>query len=213
MSKYPQLRKALSVNQYLSKTEIDLICRYIKVEKIKRNEHYIQCQSRSGKIGFLLSGIICGSYLNAKGEEQVKYFVIENQFFTDINIFFYRQPAGCDIKAILKCRILTLKLSDYEMLVAEIPALLHVMHHWSVIMLLNVQQMLEVKCVGNAQARYQHFIYHHPVLARRLPLKYIAMLLQIAPPSLSRLRRAVVMALFYVGIDWLPDMADLLSFV
>jgi hypothetical protein len=27
------------------------------------------------------------------------------------------------------------------------------------------------------------------------------------------LRRAVVMALFYVGIDWLPDMADLLSFV
>jgi CRP-like cAMP-binding protein len=213
MNQYPELREALRVNRYLNESEIDLICQCIKEEKVKRNGHYIQCQSRSGKIGFLLSGIICGCYLNAKGEEQVKYFVMENQFFTDINVFFHRRPADCNIKAIWKCRVLTLKLSDYEMLLQEIPALSHVVNHWSVVMLLHVHHMLEVKCVGNAKARYQHFMQHHPVLARRLPLKYIAMLLQIAPPSLSRLRKSALMAVLYACIDWLPDMADLLSFV
>jgi CRP-like cAMP-binding protein len=201
MNHYPELCKALSINNSLSPSEIGTICQYIKEEKLKRNTHYQRRNSRSGKIGFLVSGVICVSFLNTKDKEQIKYFVEPNQFFTDIDVFFYRKPAGCDLKTVCKCRVLTLTLSDYEMLLQKIPALGHVMNHWSVVMLLHIEQMYKVKCAGNAQARYRHFTRHHPTLARRLPLKYVAMLLQIAPPSLSRLRHSVVAGLIYASTE------------
>ena len=52
----------------------------------------------------------------------------------------------------------------------------------------NLHRLQEVKSLS-AEERYLDLIQKHPQIFQRIPLQYIAMYLDIEPPSLSRLRK------------------------
>jgi hypothetical protein len=52
----------------------------------------------------------------------------------------------------------------------------------------HLHRLQEVKCLS-AEERYLDLIQKHPQIFQRIPLQYIAMYLDIEPPSLSRLRK------------------------
>jgi CRP/FNR family transcriptional regulator, anaerobic regulatory protein len=205
---YQLLAEALGVHGYLSTEEIEIIFRYIKVEQLKRNDYFLHSNTRAGKVGFVVQGMLRAYIINGKGEENIQYIIQTGQFVSDVNAFYYRRPAKTDIRAIGKCVVFSIGFAELDMLCRQIPALEFVVKHWSETMLLLIYQMNEFKYAGDALAQYQYFIGSHSNLARQLPLSYIARLLQIAPPSLSRLRRMICTGSLYYVIGFLSDCFD-----
>lgn len=135
---------------------------------------------------FLEAGLL-RYYTEADGEERTKFFTIAPYGFTAQKSFVSGLPSEEAIGALEACRLWGVSVEDAE-------ALLPV-SGWSAFvrkLVLEVQGYTEALLVDmqtlTAEQRYAKLLGDEPELLRRVPLKYLASYLGIAPQSLSRIR-------------------------
>lgn len=122
------------------------------------------------------------------GTESCKFFTIAPYCFTSGTSFDNQTPAEESIIALEQCTLWQMSKADADSL-SRIPS-------WNIFvrkLLLEVQSYTEQLLVEaqskTAAERYLSMLDQRSILLERVPIKYIASYLGIAPQSLSRIRR------------------------
>jgi CRP-like cAMP-binding protein len=166
-----------------------MICSAFVVEQFASETELFRNGDRYAKVVFVVSGILRVFIIDDTGEEIVKNFVAENDFFADLDSFDKNLPSHLNVTAVTDCTVLTLSKATSERMKREFP-------DWdysiktsaleATTQMIFKQNFLRI---GDSSYRYRHFVEHFPHLAQRVPLKYIASYLRITQSSLSRIRK------------------------
>ncbi|MEM9919260.1 MAG: Crp/Fnr family transcriptional regulator [Bacteroidota bacterium] len=123
------------------------------------------------------------------GQDITKFFTYGNIFFTSIRSFQKQLPATENIQALEDCQLLCIRFEHLLEIRKAIPQ----WHLLTAAVISEVQGWTEDLMVAlqneTAQERYRRMLNEQSELSNRIPLKYLATFLGIAPESLSRIRR------------------------
>lgn len=141
-------------------------------------------------IYFLLSGVLRGFFLDAKGRDITDCFAFQcgDPVVSCIRL---GEPSYISIEALSEVEVLAVPVFEAEELIAEHPVLLKLYnelltnalrYHWS---------MKALMYQFTAMERYQWFLRDYPGLIERVSGKHVASLLGMTSVTLSRLKRTL----------------------
>ena len=183
------LREHLQKNSFLSGSELDTICSHFYGKRLEKEEALFKKGEQFPFIVFAAEGILRSHIYDDEGEEIVKHFISEGDFFSEIDSFEHGKPAAFNITAVTACRLDLLPRSASDELSELIPKWDSIMHSEAVKAMNAMIRNREFLSLGDSGEKYHYFVHTYPHLARHVPLKYIAAYLQITQSSLSRIRR------------------------
>lgn len=179
----------LKKDSTLKQTEIELITSYFQEEILEREKPLVMAGNKYRKIVFVVEGILRVFIIDKHGEEVVKNFIEPNSFFADIESLEKNQNSLINVSAVTACTILTLSKPDADKLVQQLPKWEYLMKVGAMQAMNDMIRKQEFLHIGDSAEQYRYFVKHFPLLARQVPLKYIASYLRITQSSLSRIRR------------------------
>ncbi len=175
----------------LTSAEVGLISSYFSIEKVEKEVLLVTAGERYKKLVFVLEGILRIYIIDQKGEEVVKNFVEPNCFFAEFESFNKNETSKINVGAVTDCVLCTLTKSDSDELVSKFPKWENLMKAGAMEAMSEMFGKREFLLLGDSIDQYKYFVKHHPLLAKHVPLKYIASYLRITQSSLSRIRRQV----------------------
>jgi len=175
----------------LTQEEVELICSYFQQEIIKSEFKLLIAGNKYKKIIFVVKGILRIFIIDNNGQEVVKNFIEPNCIFADFESFDKNQIALINVSAVTECTILSLSKADANELIRQLPKWEYLMKARGIQALNEMIKKREFLLIGDSTQQYQHFVKHHPLLAQKVPLKYIASFLRITQSSLSRIRKQI----------------------
>jgi CRP-like cAMP-binding protein len=173
----------------LSDEQIEDVCNQFSIEKLSRNDFFLEQDKRCNRIGFLSDGIICSYIQDSEGEMIVKHFVEPGMFFTDLDAYEKADAARLNLQAVVDSTVYYIHRDVYARLSQRMPEWQNTMNYFASKALKEMIMTQNFLHIGEAIDKYHHFVQHHPNLARQVPLKYVAAYLGITQSSLSRIRR------------------------
>lgn len=179
----------ISKHSSLKYEEVELISGYFQQEFLTKEAQLVVAGSKYKKIVFVAEGILRLFVIDHNGEEVVKNFIEPNCFFADIEGIDKNQNSLINVSAVTDCTLLTLSKPDADDLVKILPQWDYLMKAGALNAMSDLIRKQEFLHIGDSSGQYQHFVTHFPLLARQVPLKYIASYLRITQSSLSRIRR------------------------
>ena len=189
MDSLSSLRSYIKANSTLKAEEIEVICSYFQEESLAKEEPLLMEGDRYKKIVFVVKGILRVFVIDPNGEEIVKNFIEEMNFFSDIESFDKNLHAIINVSAVIDCTILTLSKADAELLVTQLPEWKYLMKMGAIQAMNDMIRKQNFLRMGDSAEQYHHFVEHFSNLAQKVPLKYIASYLRITQSSLSRIRK------------------------
>jgi CRP-like cAMP-binding protein len=157
--------------------------------KLKRNEFFLKEGEICKSLGFVESGLFVYYKTADNGKESVCDFAQENSWVSQYQSFVQRTPSVLFIKALEPCIVHTISLAQLNSLYLSIPGFERLSREVVEQTFMEmVNRQLEFQSL-QAEERYEKFQRMHPTLLQRAPQYYIASYLNIAPPSLSRIRK------------------------
>lgn len=172
----------------LNKKEILLIEAASKPINLEKNDWLLKEGQRCNGIYFLLTGMI-RTVAEDEEREITAWITLPNRFVTVANSYFHHLPSTVGLQAIARSELLWFSDTDIKRLCRVIPALkdvfLFILHERY-----SELERLFLFCLArSAQQRYINFYTHFRELFFKVPLKYIASMINIQPETLSRIRR------------------------
>lgn len=189
MKSHQILKDYLIRHSSFSNDEIETIASFFKVKQLKKDELLFSKGHRFRFIVFVVEGILRSYIHDQVGEEVVKTFITENQFFAELTSFEKDQTTLFNVSAIESSKVLLLSSSDSNTLSKYIKDWDFSLQKAALESINEAFRREEFLKLGDAPDKYRYFVANFPELARRVPLKHIASYLQITPSSLSRIRR------------------------
>ena len=169
--------------------EFSLMLTYFRREYIPRKFFYLKTGQIPNQRAYINKGSTRTFTIDEKGGEHILFFAFEDWWIGDLESYYNQQPATLNIQAMEDCELLCLSKTDLEKLYEQIPKLKTMFEQKERrSSFANMHRLQEVKTLS-AEERYLNLIEKHPEIFQRIPLQYIAMYLDIEPPSLSRLRK------------------------
>jgi CRP-like cAMP-binding protein len=169
--------------------EFALMLSHFRREYIPRKFFYLKAGQLCKQRAYINKGSTRTFTIDDKGGEHILFFAFEDWWVGDLESYYNQQPATLYIQAMEDCELLCLAKTDLEKLWIEIPKLKKMFEQKEQrSSFANLHRLQEVKSLS-AEERYLNLIQKHPQIFQRIPLQYIAMYLDIEPPSLSRLRK------------------------
>jgi CRP-like cAMP-binding protein len=180
-------RKFIENYTPISDKDWALIVACFEQKTIKKDEILLEEGKICRHLFFLENGLL-RYFINKEGNEVTKFFTEAPYCFTSQVSFTAVKPATENIQAIEESVIWQATLENVNKLL-EIKS-------WSTFVRKLIQevqfyteQILEEIQTETAEKRYQKMLIEEPQLVQRIPLKYLASYLGIAPQSLSRIRK------------------------
>jgi CRP-like cAMP-binding protein len=175
----------------LKPEEIELICDYFQPEFIKSESQLLNAGHKYKKFVFVVEGILRVYIIDNFGDEVVKNFIEPKSFFADIESLEKNQNSFINVSAVTDCAILTLTKTDSDKLINQLPKWEYLIKVGAMQAMNDMIRKQEFLRIGDSAEQYNYFIKHYPLLAKQVPLKYIASYLGITQSSLSRIRRQI----------------------
>jgi CRP-like cAMP-binding protein len=181
------LRQFIETYTSLPADEWKLIFECFEKRVIEKDEIILQEGKVCRHLYFIESGLL-RFYINKDGNDITKFFTEAPYFFTSQASFNAQKPATENIQAIEKSIIwqITYKQTNE----------LYNLKSWTDFARKIIQEVqffteeiLEELQTETAEFRYEKMQKNDPELLNRIPLKYLASYLGIAPQSLSRIRK------------------------
>ena len=163
---------------------------YFKVQKLKKGEYFLEEGKVSKKIAFIVSGLFRTYYLK-DGMEITTCFCKENSFTTSYKSLITKQPSDLSIQAIEDTELLVIQFDDLQKLYEK-----HLF--WQQVgRLVAEKEFITIECYTRflndktAKQRYLQVLENENDIIQRVPLIYLASYLQVAPETLSRIRKDI----------------------
>jgi CRP-like cAMP-binding protein len=164
--------------------------RKISSEKIVKDALILEQGSVCRHLYFLEKGLLRFFWWK-DGEDITKFFTLESYVFTSQKSFNDRMAARESIQAIEESIIWKMTYEDAHALLnltswnTFIRKIVQEVQYYTEQLLIDMQS-------ETAEDRYKTMLQQSPELVQRIPLKYLASYLGIAPQSLSRIRKSLM---------------------
>lgn len=164
------------------------ILKLLKPIKIAKGEYYIREGQVPKKFAFVESGLFRYLYINNKGTEFTKNFILENNFISAYSAMISQQPSRMFIEALEDSYIYDMSYTDWlELKIGH--------ECWNRFLITILEKAFSIKetrerdlLLLEAQERYAIFKKEFPTLENRTKQHLIASYLGISPISLSRIK-------------------------
>lgn len=188
MIKPEEIRAALSQLNIPEKEQEDLL-NISRIKKIKKDEFFISEGQVPKKFGIVITGLFRYYYMNSKGDELTKGFILNGNVLTAYSAMLHQQKSLFFIQALEDAFILEINYDLWLALQQQNP-------FWDKFLIVLLQKGYCVKekrerelLLLDAETRYKIFREEFPALEKRIKLQIIASYLGIKPESLSRIRK------------------------
>lgn len=141
------------------------------------------------KLFFVEKGILRFYYINEEGEDITHWFLLENDFVTEINSFIQQEASEYYLETLEDSVVYTCSYDSFSNITELFPDAHQL---WNIILaksLLELGEKIKDLQFRDAKTRYDNLLEKHPTITQRVSLKHIASYLGIAQPSLSRIRK------------------------
>ncbi|GGB79249.1 Crp/Fnr family transcriptional regulator [Dyadobacter sediminis] len=184
-----ELISTLRKDVQLDDAEAEYILSFFEKRNYKRGASLLKGGMPASEVFFVVEGALHQFYVDDSGTEKSCNFAFENEFITDLESFLKQTAASSQIKALTETSVLCLRCKDMAVLLRELPAVS--LFFRMLVERLAAESMERTKSLlaYTPQKRFLDLAYTRPDILQRVPQRYIAQYLGIAPESLSRIRK------------------------
>ena len=143
---------------------------------VKKKGFLVHQGSPDTNLYFITEGLLRGM-AEFDGREDTLFFAVPGDPFLSVHTVAHGQPAVISLQALEDSQALAVNVADFRRLVAEHPDQVYALERRYIWM-----------ATSNATERYRTFMRVRREIINRIPVKYIAQYLSIAPETLSRIR-------------------------
>jgi CRP-like cAMP-binding protein len=169
--------------------DVEQVISFFEMAKLPKNEYLVEEGKVCRYLNFVESGVARFKKYEEDGSETTCFFMAENDFIGDPESFFGRKPSKLNAQAISELVVVRISQSQAELLNKAYPPITAVYSTIDHLVMKNLLDQRDFLMNKDADTRYRIFIEKFSHIHNRIPLQYIASFLEIAQPSLSRLRR------------------------
>jgi CRP-like cAMP-binding protein len=167
----------------------ELITSFFEPATIRKNGYLVAEGKVCRYLSFIESGVARYKKYEQDGSETTCFFMAENDFIGDPESFLSRMPSKLNAQAITDMKVVRISQTQAEALNKIYPAIADAYSKIDHMVMMNLLDQRDFLMNKDADTRYRIFIEKFSNIHNRIPLQYIASFLEIAQPSLSRLRR------------------------
>ena len=183
----------LSVFKGLDLQTVMGLARLAHAKKLKAGEIYLPMGSASKKLAYIKTGLIRTYCLKENGDEVTLMLRWEKQFVASVDSVIFETPSRFIYQALEETTLIELDYHKAQYLMEHTPELSAFSHSVLLRTLGQAMDRLEAFILLSPEERYLKLIHEKPDINNRVPDKYLATLLGIAPGSLSRIRKRIVL--------------------
>jgi CRP/FNR family transcriptional regulator len=171
----------------LTDAEWDSVAARFTSRKIRKHQYLVQQGDPVPCDFWVAQGLLKAYAVDEGGKEHILQFALEDWWCTDYQAFQTKGKASIFIDCIEPGEVLCLKLADREKLCAEIRPMERFFRIKSGLGYIALQKRILSLLQEPAERRFQNLVRQYPLLAQRVPKKYLAAYLGLTRETLSRL--------------------------
>ncbi|WP_159475036.1 Crp/Fnr family transcriptional regulator [Chryseobacterium sp. 18068] len=172
------------------KTELQA---FFSVKKLKKKQYLLQEGDVCKCLSFVNKGLLKSYFTDEKGGENINMFAFEGWWISDFKSFINQEKAVLNIDAVEETELLMITLEDYDKLMLKIP----VMDRYFRILYQNSLVTKDYRLIASnsytAEEKYLQLIQKNPEMIKRVPHNLIASYLGLAPETISRIRKKILL--------------------
>jgi len=171
----------------ISDEDFEKVSVYFSVKEFKPREFLIKEQEMEENVFFVVKGVLRKFFRRDK-HEVVTQFYLEGDFAHAAVSFYTGEPSIYSIEAIEPTVCLSMRKVDFEKMLDEVPGFEKLYRR--VLTNLYVKKDLNEyhKARQSKKERFLNFCKEQPDLLQRIPQKYLASYLEMAPETFCRLK-------------------------
>jgi CRP-like cAMP-binding protein len=176
----------------LTDEEKEVIKTFFVPKTLRKRQYLLQEGNVCKYLAFVAKGLLRTYNVDEKGDEHMNIFGWEGWWLSDFNSFLSGEPAMFNIDAIEDAELLLISQADYEALTLAVPIMdryFRILYQNS---LVTKERRLMSSITHTAEERYVQLGESNPQIIERIPQNLIASYLGIAPETLSRIKKNLV---------------------
>lgn len=167
---------------------------FFRSVKFKKNTLLLEEGKVAHEVFFIEKGGLRQFFFNEKGIEKTCNFAFEQEFLTDLESFSKQTKATTNIITLEPAECLVTTCKDVVACMAAYPSIASffnaVVENIATVNIRRIQSLLS----QSPEQQFEELLLNKPEILQRIPQRYIAQYLGIAPESLSRIRKRVLVA-------------------
>jgi len=186
-----------SINTYLKQfpnyttSAYEIARPHLSQKSLAPGEYLIREGRIARSIAFIESGLFRLYYLNDDGKEVTNCFCRENNITTSYKSLITQQESSMSIQAIEPANVILLSYDSLQKLYAQDSFWQQIGRLAAENEFISAETHSKFLKDMSATERYLHVLNNDEELLQRVPLNYLATYLQVAPETLSRIRKKI----------------------
>ncbi|MCD8539043.1 MAG: Crp/Fnr family transcriptional regulator [Leadbetterella sp.] len=186
--------KALQKYAPVSGEEGKYFYSFFERREYKKNVVLLEEGQVAHEVFFVLHGVLRQFFFNEKGIEKTCNFAFEYEFLTDLESFSSQTRAPTSLVTLEPTECLVITCKDVVECMGNSPALNSLFSN--IIEKVATDNIRRIKSLlsQSPEQQLEELMHSKPGILQRVPQRYIAQYLGIAPESLSRIRKRTMLA-------------------
>lgn len=186
-----QLQDSLKSQFEIPISDCEMILSHFREEILEEGDSFIREGNLCAKLGYINDGLL-KTYHFQKGEENIKYFSVENQWIGNFDSFLFQKQNLESVQALTKCKLLTINYDSNEQLKKSVRNWPEIYNKLKIINEQNRTFNFDIN-IKEPRKIYELFIQTHHDLALRLSTESIASYLKMPHKTLLQVLYETVM--------------------
>ncbi|MFT3750279.1 MAG: Crp/Fnr family transcriptional regulator [Agriterribacter sp.] len=165
---------------------------FFEERQYKRNATLLEEGNVAHEVFFIIKGVLRQYIITEEGHERTCNFAFENEFLTDLESFSRQSRAASSIVALEHTTCLVVTCVNVVQLINNSPAAAEffriVVENVATGNIRRIKSLLSL----SPEKQFGELLQNKPEILQRVPQRYIAQFLGIAPESLSRIRKRLM---------------------
>ncbi|MBX9853787.1 MAG: Crp/Fnr family transcriptional regulator [Cytophagaceae bacterium] len=183
------LYKNVTAKINLTAEEWELASSLFTAKKLRKKQYLLQAGDVCDFIAFVNQGALRAYTADAKGDEHITQFALEDWWISDMNSFLTGEPAVSNIDALEDSDILLLDKNAQDKLFKYIPKFERYFRLLIQSGYVALHKRLLSTIANTAEEKYLRIQKTYPNIIQRVPQHMIASYLGLKPETLSRIRK------------------------
>ncbi|MDQ6482023.1 Crp/Fnr family transcriptional regulator [Dyadobacter sp. LHD-138] len=176
----------------VTKLEASIIQSFFTEKKYKRGALLLQAGDVAHEVFFVVKGALRQFYVDEGGHERTCHFTFEKDFVTDLESFSQQIKSPSSIKTLVNTTCLCIRHDELKSLLNQSPAMAEFFRICIQGVAAKSMQRTKSLLYFSPEKQFIELLEERPEIFRRVPQHYIAQYLGVAPESLSRIKKRLM---------------------